>query len=114
MKPKTKEMLDLMLSNPKLSATSAYLETHETNSPATARANASKLLASTNNQIYLQKHISKAKRKIVKLVDSKSDKIALQASESILDRELGKPVQRQEVKSTRITISLGSLTDTTQ
>jgi len=94
MKPKTKAFVDLTLANPKLSNTEAYLMTHETTSKATARANASELMSKPAVQIYKQAHVNKAKNKIVELVGSNREDIALKASESILDRELGKPLAR--------------------
>lgn len=94
MKPKTKAFVDLLISNPKLSQQDAYLQTHKTENKAAARVNASKLLSKPSVQIYKQIHIDKAKRRIVQLVDSDKEEIALKASESILDRELGKALSR--------------------
>ncbi len=113
MKPKTKAFADALLADPKKSATTAYLETHETNNRATAKVEASKLLTKPNVQLYLDKHIDKARNRVVELVDSEKEQIALQASESILDRALGKPTQRVEQHSTSVNLSL-DLTNITE
>ena len=62
MKPKTKDFINTLVSQPKISATDAYLQTHQTTNRASARANASKLLAKTNVQIYLDEQVDAAKR----------------------------------------------------
>lgn len=92
MKPKSKATVDLILKNPKISNTEAYLRTHKTTDRNSARASVSKLLAKPNVQIYMDNHVKKAKERIVELVGSKKEEIALKASDSILDRALGKPV----------------------
>lgn len=94
MKPKTKEFVDLTLKNPKMSQTEAYIRTHETENRRAARVSASKLMNKPNVQIYKQAHVKKAKEKIVKLMESKDEAMVFKASESILDRELGKPLTR--------------------
>lgn len=93
-RPATKKAVDLLMANPKMSQTEAWLQTHKTTSPASARATASKVLAKPNIQLYRQAHIDKATRRIVDLVDSKREDIALKASESILDRTYGKSVNK--------------------
>lgn len=108
-KRRTKDFANKLLADPTMSATQAYIETHQTNNRNAAKVEASKLLAKPNVQLYMNSHIDKAKVKIVDLVDSNREEIALKASESILDRALGKPTIRQEVKSTRISISLGDI-----
>ena len=94
--PKVKAFADELINNPKISQTEAYIRTHKTNSRTTARINASKTLTNANVQIYLNKHIDKARNKIVQLIDSEKENISLQASESVLDRALGKPVQQTQ------------------
>jgi len=106
MKPKTKAFLDTIVSNPKLSATKAYLSTHETTNVASARASASKLLATPNAQLYLQEHVDKARNRIVELIDSDKEEIALRASDSVLDRQLGRPTQRIEAVSNVVSINI--------
>lgn len=95
-KPKTKEFIDLMVDNPKLSATEAYIRTHETNDRNTARSQASKLQQRPAVIGYKDSAVKKAKRRIVLLVDSPNESIALKASESIIDRHEGKAVQKSE------------------
>lgn len=52
----------------------------------------------------MQKHVDKAKKKIVQLVDSDREEIALKASESILDRNLGKALTRTNSLNVDISI----------
>mgnify|MGYP006136718815 CR=1 FL=1 len=106
LKPKTKEFVDKLIEDPKISQTEAYIQTHSTNSRETARANASSLLTKTNVQIYKDSAVKKAKRKIVALVDSGNDNIALKASQDILDRTEGKAVQKTENTSKVIEVKL--------
>jgi hypothetical protein len=106
MKPKTKAFLDKVASNEKISATQAYIETHATTNRASARASASKILAKPSAQIYLDSHRLKARNKIVELVDSDRPQVALKASESILDRDFGKPLQRATISQEVVQINI--------
>lgn len=109
LKPKTKQFVDLLLQDPTLSQTEAYLMTHNTTNTNTARSEASKTIAKPSVQLYTQSHINKAKYKIISLVDSEKEEIALKASESILDRELGKSTIKTETNTiTDINITLGN------
>lgn len=94
LKQKSKETLDLIASDPKISATEAYSRTHATSNRTTARTNAYKLMRKPEAKIYLQKHIDRARRRVVELVDKgKDENIQLKASQDILDRSYGKPSQ---------------------
>lgn len=114
LKPKTKAMLELMDSNPKLSQSTAYLMTHETKSKETARANASRLLASANVKIYRQNTEQMAKRIVVDVASHASgrrkqpafQRLALDAANSILDRNLGKPTIKQETQATSLNLNV--------
>jgi hypothetical protein len=120
LKAKSKETLDLMLAKPELRPYEAYLITHPKASKRTAQQNMFKLMKTTECQLYIKDHIELAREvtvDVMKLARDKTDKVGWQrlasdVAERILDRELGKPVVRQEIKSTRITISLGNLTET--
>jgi hypothetical protein len=105
-KPKTKEFVDLMNQDPKLSAAEAYIRTHQTNSRETAAVNASKLLAKTNVQIYKKSIVAKAKRKIGILIDSENERIALDAAKDVIDRTEGKAIQKNETTSKVVTVKL--------
>jgi hypothetical protein len=94
--PKVKAFADELINNPKINHTEAYIKTHKTNNRNAAKVNASKTLTNPNVQIYLNKHIDKARNRIVQLIDSDKENISLQASESVLDRALGKPVQQTQ------------------
>ena len=98
--PKTKDFANLLIRNPKMSQTEAYLATHATTKRLTATTNARQLLAKPSVQIYLKKHEDRAKRVILEVMDNSAKRknnpqhatIAHKAAESILDRNLGKPV----------------------
>lgn len=109
LKPKSIEVLEHSLRNPKASHADSYRSVHKSANDTTARTNAYKLFNKPEARIYLQKHIDKARTRIVKLVDSEKEAVALEASKDILDREFGRATQKQQIQSTRITISLGSL-----
>lgn len=113
MKPKTKNFIETLLANPKTSATQAYIDTHHTNNRASARASASKLLATPNAQLYLQEHITKARDTVIELMDSNKEEIALRASESVLDRQLGKPTQQHIVSNKSVEIHIDLTGDPT-
>jgi hypothetical protein len=63
-------------------------------------------LNSDKYAIYKASAVGKAKRRIVSLVDSPNEGIALKASESIIDRVEGKAVQRSENTSKVLKVSL--------
>lgn len=107
LKANSKRILDIIASQPKQNATKAYMEVHPEASPVTARNNASQLLKKPEAQIYLQKHIDKAKETVVQLMNSsKKDEIRLNASKDILDREYGKATQRTEIKGTIVSVQM--------
>lgn len=54
----------------------------------------------------LEKGQKKAQKTIVQLMDSKSDKIKLEAAKEVLDRTLGKAVQRVQTENTHVSIEL--------
>lgn len=115
--PKQKAFADTLLNNPKLSPTKAALETYgqEDKPPTygTAALIAHNNLNNSAVQLYMDQHIDKAKNRIVQLVDSEKEEIALRASDSILDRALGKATQKVETHSTTVNLSL-SLKDVVQ
>ncbi len=111
---KQKAFADALINNPKLSATRAALQTYGTPEKPPTYQTAQQLshenLTKPNIQLYLDEHVQKAKNRVVELIDSKKEDIALRASDSILDRTLGKATQRTEVTS--ISMSFGmDLTD---
>lgn len=106
LKANSKAVLDIIATQKKQNATQAYREVHPEAGDVTAQTNAWKLLNKPSAQIYLEKHIDKAKRKVVELIDSDKEQIALQASESVLDRALGKATQRIEQTTTGVTLTI--------
>lgn len=105
---KQKRFADLLLNNPKLSAAQAVREVYNITRPdsSTPRTVAAENLAKPNIQLYMDAHVQKAKNKIIQLIDSKADKIALAASDSVLNRALGKPTQRVEQHTTSVSLEL--------
>lgn len=106
LKPKSKQVIDLMIDNPKLSQTEAYSIVHGTDNRKTANVNASKLLAKTSAQIYKASAVGKAKKRIVELVESGNENIALKASQDILDRTEGKATQKTESINKTVEVKL--------
>ena len=105
-KPRTKAMVDKLLDNPSMSQTQAYIETHETNNRETARIEASKLLTKPNVAIYKDSAVRKAKSRIVALVNSDNENIALKASQDIIDRTEGKATQKTESVNKTVEVKL--------
>lgn len=106
LKQNSKAVLDIIAGQTKRDASKAYKEIHPNANALTAKVNASKLLAKPEAQIYLKAHTDKAKARVVELIDSDRQDIALRASEAVLDRELGRPIQRVQTHSTGITLSI--------
>lgn len=106
LKENSKRILDIVASQKATNLAQAYKQIHPDASDATAKVNASKLLKKPDAQIYLKKHIDKAKATVVELLDSPKDDIRLRSADSILDRQLGKPTQRVEQTTTGITLSI--------
>lgn len=106
LKPKTKEFIDLMTEDPKLSATEAYIRTHQTESRKNASIQASKLLRKDSVIGYKDNAVKKAKRRIISLVDSSNEAVALKAADSIIDRNEGKAVQKNETTSRTVEVKL--------
>jgi hypothetical protein len=106
LKANSKKILDIIASQPGINQTDAYRQVHPSAGDNTARANAYKLMQKPEAQIYLQKHIEKAKETIVSLLDSEKDEIRLKSADSILDRSLGKATQRLEVQKEQVSITI--------
>ena len=105
-KPKTKQMVDMLLEDPSLSQTEAYIRTHDTDNRLNAGIAASKILKKPNVQIYKDSAVKKAKSRIVSLVDSDNENIALKASQDIIDRTEGKAHHKDEQVSRTVHVSL--------
>lgn len=107
MKPKTKAFADTLIANPKLSNTEAYMLTHTTKNRRSASVSASRLLATPSVSIYLAEHVSRARQRIIDLVDNAGkEEIQLRAAQDILDRSYGKPTQRTELAATGVSLNI--------
>lgn len=117
---KQKAFADELVNNPKISPTQSALKHYGKPDKPTTYATAQQIahanLTKPNVQLYLDKHIDKAKNRVIQLVDSEKEDIALRASDSILDRALGKATQRTESTSTSVTLNLDltNITDVQQ
>jgi hypothetical protein len=106
LKPRTKAFVDELLNNKSMTQAEAYMNTHKTQSKKNAGIQASKLLSKDSVNIYRDSAVQKAKARIVSLVDSSNESIALKASDSILDRQLGKSIQKTENLTRTIDVRL--------
>lgn len=106
LKVNSKKILDIVASGTAQNATDAYRQVHPTASDITARTNSHKLIKKPESQIYLQKHIESAKSRVVELISSEKENIALQASEAVLDRALGKSIQRVQTENKHLVMHI--------
>lgn len=96
--------VDELLENKGISATEAYIRIYGNKSRNSARALASQTLAKPNVQIYKDSAIRKAKTRIVGLVDSDNEQIALKAAQDIIDRTEGKAGHNEAEKSRTVKV----------
>jgi phage terminase small subunit len=100
---KQKAFADNLINNPKMSPTQSALQAYGKPDKPTTYGSAQQIahenLTKPNIQIYLNKHIDKAKQKIVNLLDSENEQIVLASSKDILDRTFGKPSQKTDSTS---------------
>lgn len=89
------------------SATRAALEVYDTESYNTAGTIAHANLHKPKVIQYLEDHESLAAGRIVELIRSSSEAIALNASKDLLDRTQGKPTQKIEKQSRVLHLHLG-------
>ena len=113
LKANSKAILDIIAAQPGVNQTQAYKQIHPNASDVTARNNASQLLKKPEAQIYLQKHIDKAKSTVVSLLDSEKEEIKLRAATDILDRTHGKAVQQVQTTSKVLSINIDLSTQDT-
>jgi hypothetical protein len=106
MKPRTKAFADALLKDPSKSQTQAYIDTHDTNNHETAKVQGSKLANKPTVRIYMKKHEEKAKRRIAEMLDSDKPDMVLKAATDILDRNLGKAIQRSVSENTNLNLNI--------
>lgn len=106
LKDSTKAFVDELIDNPKQDIGEAYLKTHKTTSKRNASIAGSKLLKKASVIGYRDSAVGKAKRRIVQLVDSDNEQVALKASEAIIDRNEGKAIQKNVSTSTVVEVKL--------
>lgn len=103
---KQKAVLDILLAEPKTQQNEAYRRVMDTNSKQNATIEASRLVNRPEAQIYMQKHVDRAKNTIAGLMDSEREDIALKASKDVLDRHYGKATIRQESTTGKFTVNI--------
>lgn len=101
-----KAVIDVIAREPLTTQGQAYSRIYGTTDKKQAIERASRLMSKPEAKIYLNKHIEKAKKRIVQLTDSENEQVALKASQDILDREKGKATQRTESVSEKLTIAI--------
>ncbi len=124
LKENSKRILDIIATQKEKNATKAYKEVHTGASDVTARTNVHQLLKKPEAQVYLQKHIEKAKETKVRILETSEKKpedirwatLADNVATDVLDREYGKATQRVEQHNTTVNLNLDltSITDTEQ
>ena len=105
-KTKTKETIDYMLEHPEVTQAEAYMKFHGTTNKKTASNAVTKLLKKPSVIGYKDSAVKKAKRRVIALVDSSNESIALKAADSIIDRTEGKAIQKNETTSKVVTVKL--------
>ena len=102
---KQKAFADAILDNPSISNTQAVVDAgYKVSNRHTAEVIASENMRKPEIQLYLDKHVEMAKKRIVDLANNASDSVALKASQDILDRNFGKATQKTESKQIKWTI----------
>lgn len=104
LKRKTKAFVDVVLANPKMAVSDAYLQTHKTNNPRTAAVNGSVLMNQPNVLAYMAKHSDIAEQAIVSVLKNAKkrknkdsiqwQRLVLDSGAEILDRVHGKALTR--------------------
>lgn len=101
-----------LLDNPKDSATEAARQAYNVSSDNSASLIASENLRKPQIMAYLENYSTKAEHTIVKhMVQDKDKRLSFDAARDILDRLHGKATQRQEVKSTSVTVNVNLTSD---
>ncbi len=96
---KQKAWADTYIANPKAPLTDIARQTYNVTEASTASEISRQNLKKPEIQIYLESHIDKAKSRIIQLIDSDREDIALRASQDVIDRTHGKPTQIQQSQS---------------
>lgn len=103
---KQKAFADMIISQPKTSATEIVRQTYNVSDTNTAKSIASENLTKPNIVAYIDEHVTKARDKIVSLLEAEKEEIQLRSAQDILDRTLGKATQRTEVRTEKLSINI--------
>lgn len=102
---KQKAFADMLISQPKTSATEVARQTYNVSDSNTASVIATENLRKPSIQLYLDKHVDKAQEVITGFMDLKDSKniqekrLAYDSATQIIDRVAGKPTQVQQSQS---------------
>lgn len=103
---KQKMFADALIKDPKKSGSEVVKQIYNVNTDNTARSIASENLTKPNILAYMVEKSTLAEQRIIQLMRSDNERIALDASKDILDRVHGKATQRIEQQSTSVKISI--------
>lgn len=106
LKPKTVELLDNLDKYPTKTQAEVYMMNHKTENKITASNAVTKLLKKPSVIGYKDSAVRLAKNRVVSLVKSTNESIALKASQDIIDRNEGKSVQKTENLSRTVEVKL--------
>lgn len=102
-----KDYADIKLENPNMALVDVVKQAY----PNAKDSNYASTIAAINEknesiQIYTNEQVNKAKKRVIELIDSEREDIALRASVDVLDREHGKAVQQVQTTSKVMTINI--------
>lgn len=103
---KRKAIADEIIKDPTITAKEAAKRVDPTLTDFSAGVVGSRALNDERIVEYMEKHAVKAQKKVVKLMDSEKEEIALRASQDVLDRVYGKAIQRNENTNANINVIL--------
>lgn len=103
---KTKQFYDELIDGKHKTIRKAYKTINPETSDQQASVNASRLINNEKYAIYKASAVGKAKRRIVALVNSDNENIALKASQDIIDRTEGKATQKTESVNKTVEVKL--------
>lgn len=103
---KQKAFVDLLIANPKMSATKAVLQTYNVSNNHSAEVVASENLSKPVIMQHLHDNASRAEQTIVNLLESKKEEVKLASAKDILDRVHGKATQKIEQQTTGVALTI--------
>lgn len=103
---KQAKFVEVLVSNPKASATEAAVQAYNVKSRLVGRTIAGENMTKPNILQHLVANSERAEQKIVDLMEAEKDEVKLAAAKDILDRVHGKATQKIEQSSTGVTLNI--------